>query len=134
MSRTVKTMIRFYDETLRLFEALPEEFTAKEFNELRDSMGRGAICMRYARELNFIRVIREEPAVYYTNEDLYKSIDGKEFTLDELIDIPRDKRVEVFGTSEWWTLPTREIKVSHPCTKNIFMVDIEKFKSFAKNS
>ena len=134
MSRTVKTMVRLYDETLRLFEALPEEFTAKEFNELRDSIRRGAICIKSARELDFIRVIREEPAVYYTEEDIYTSVDGKEFTLDELFKVPWDKRVDLFGTPDWWTLPSREIKVSHPCKKNIFMVDIEKFKSFVKNS
>lgn len=133
-NHTVETMIKLYDETLRLFEALPEEFTAKEFNALRDSMGRGAICIKSARKLNCIRVIREDPAVYYTDEDLYTSLDGNEFTLDELFKLPRDKRFELFGTFDWWTLPSREVKISHPCTKNIFVVDIEKFKSFAKNS
>ena len=134
MKHTVKTMIKLYDETLRLFEALPEEFTAKEFNALRDSMKRGAISLKSARELDFVRVVREDPAVYYAEEDLYTSLDGKEFTLDELFRIPWNERVDLFGTPEWWTLPSRSVKVSHPCIKNIFVVDIEKFKSFAKNS
>lgn len=134
MRHTVKTMIKLYDETLRLFEALPEEFTAKEFNELRDSMERGAICLKSARELDFVRVIREEPAVYYAEEDIYTSADGKEFTLDELFRVPWNERVDLFGTPEWWTLPSKTVKVSHTTKKNIFMVDIEKFKSFAKNS
>jgi hypothetical protein len=134
MKHTVKSMIKLYDETLRLFETLPEEFTAREFNALRDSMDRGAICIKSARELGFIRIVREEPVEYYTEEDLYTSVDGKQFTIEELFKIPWDKRVDLFGTPEWWTLPSKRVTISHTTKKNIFVVDVEKFKSFAKNS
>jgi hypothetical protein len=69
-------------------------------------------------------------------ETVFTDPKGRQFTEDEVRTMGRnivEMLFDVRSTDRWfsiYSLPNAEVEVEHPCVKNIYSVDLEKFKSF----
>jgi hypothetical protein len=116
--------------------SLPTEFSKKEFEALRTVCPGKPMSFASARKYGIITVIREEPSSYKSLTTVFTDPKGRQYFEDELRAIGRNAvelLFEVHSNDRWfslYSLPNQEVEVEHPCTKNIYSVDMEKFKSF----
>lgn len=133
----VNSMFALPTATLDLFNALPQEFTKKDFDTARASMkGAHPLSLPTCREYGFIIIVRTEPATYKVEEDVWTNpITNEQYDYDTLERKWSIELAEQFGVAYTsflspYCLPYSSIKVDKPCIRNIFAVDFEKFQKF----
>ena len=133
----VNSMFALPTTTLDLFNALPKEFTKKEFDTARASMkGAHPLSLSTCREYGFIIVVRTEPATYTVIEDVWTNpITNEQYNRDTLrrkwcIEMAEQFGVAYTPSPRPYCLPYSPTKVDKPCVRNIFAVDFEKFQKF----
>ena len=133
----VNSMFALPTTTLDLFNALPQEFTKKDFDTVRASMKDAhPLSLPTCREYGFIIIVRTEPATYQVEEDVWiNPITDEHYDSDTLRKKWCMELAEQFGVAYTpfarpYRLPYSTIKVNKPCVRNIFAVDFEKFQKF----
>ena len=136
-SHTVSSMFALPTATIELFEALPQEFTKKDFDTVRANMkGARPLSLSTCRSYGFIIIVRTEPATYRVEEDVWTNpITNEQYNYDTLKCKWSVELAEQFGVAYTsslypYCLPYSSIKVDKPCVRNIFAVDFEKFQKF----
>ena len=135
-SHNVNSMFALPTATLALFNALPQEFTKKDFDTMRESMKNAhPLSLPTCRKYGFIIVVRTEPTTYTIEEDIWTNpITNEQYNFNTLVDNWSIKLAEQFGVdyerSCFYLLPHSLVKVVKPCTRNIFTVDFKKFQKF----
>ena len=133
---TIPTMMHLQAASEELFAALPAEFSKSEFNAIRSQLGNRGISYASARKYGIIAVVREEPSSYKSLDTVFTDPKGRQYSEEELRAIGRtaiEMLFDIHITDRWfslYSLPNAEVEVEHPCVKNIYSVDLEKFKSF----
>lgn len=135
-THTIPSMLNLAKASEDFLSSLPTEFSKKEFEALRASCPGKPMSFASARKYGIIAVVREEPSSYKSMDTVFTDPKGRQYTQEEIQDIGRAGVETLFGiriTDRWfsvYSLPNEEMEVEHPCTKNIYSVDLEKFKSF----
>lgn len=140
---TIPTMMHLQAASEELFAALPAEFSKSEFNAIRSQLGNRGISYASARKYGIIVVVREEPCKReMTTEFWTNPITGEKYTWDELDEKWSKELASQFGVEymsyhgsyayrpSFWSLPHAEGTYEVDCYRNIFRLDVEKFKSF----
>lgn len=140
---TIPTMMHLQAASEELFAALPAEFSKSEFNRIRSNLGNRGLSYASARKYGIIVVVREEPCKREVTADFWTNpVTGEKYTWDEL-DTKWSKEIAAqFGVEymlyhgtyayapNLWSLPHEEETHEVDCYRNIFRLDMEKFKSF----
>lgn len=136
-SHSVPTMVALAKTTKDFLSSLPAEFTKKEFETLRNAFEGHPLCLQTCREYGFIVVARTEPATYTKQESVWIDTKGRRYTYDEMQCMNREAIAVLFDCPSYATnwmslyrLPNEEVPVEHPCERNIFRFNEEKFKRF----
>lgn len=135
---SVPTMLKLSKETEALLKNLPTEFSKKEFEEIRDKVWHNhPLSFQTCRDYGFIVVVRQEPATYTTPEDVWVDGKGRKFTYEEMKLFDKWIIMELFNCSmpqanSIFSLNHVKEKVEHPCYRNIFSVNWEKFWGYVK--
>lgn len=137
-SHNVKSMVALASVTERFLASLPAEFTKKEFEALRKSLRHEhPLALQTCRDYGFVVVARTEPATYTKEESVWVDTKGRQFTYDEMQCMDRNTIATLFDCPKYaqswmslYCLPYQDIPVQHDCVRNIFRVDMEKFKRF----
>ena len=135
-NHTIPTMLNLAKASEEFLSSLPTEFSKKEFEALRSVCPGKPMSFASARKYGIITVVREEPSSYKSLTTVFTDPKGRQYFTEELQAIGRtavELLFEVRNTDRWfslYSLPNAEIEVEHPCVKNIYSVDLEKFKSF----
>ncbi len=135
-NHTIPTMLSLAKASEDFLSSLPTEFSKKEFEALRTVCPGKPMSFASARKYGIITVVREEPSSYKSLDTVFTDSKGRQFTEDEVRTMGRnivEMLFDVRSTDRWfsiYSLPNAEVEVEHPCTKNIYSVDLEKFKSF----
>lgn len=135
-THTIPSMLNLAKASEDFLSSLPTEFSKKEFEALRASCPGKPMSFASARKYGIIVVVREEPSSYKSLDTVFTDPKGRQYTQEEIQDIGRAGVETLFGiriTDRWfsvYSLPNEEMEVEHPCVKNIYTVDLEKFKSF----
>ena len=141
---TIPTMMHLQAASEELFAALPAEFSKSEFSAIRSQLGNRGISYASARKYGIIVVVREEPCKRETTCEFWTNpITGEKYTYEELDNKWSKELADQFGveylTKMWnnyythpsfWALPHAEETREVDCYRNIFRLDVEKFKSF----
>lgn len=140
-SHTVPTMFALAKVTEQFLQSLPAEFTKKQFEELRKSCKEHPLSLQTCRDYGFVVVARTEPATYTKKESVWTDPKGRKYTLDEMHDLGCKAIATLFDRPDyadsWWSmykLPNEEMMVEHPCERNIFRFNAEKFKRFLEEN
>jgi hypothetical protein len=135
-NHTIPTMLNLAKASEAFLSSLPTEFSKREFEALRAVCPGKPMSFDSARKYGIIVVVREEPSSYKSLDTVFIDPKGRQYSTDELQAIGRNAVELLFDvhTNDRWfslySLPNTEVEVEHPCTKNIYSVDMEKFKSF----
>jgi hypothetical protein len=135
-THTIPSMLNLAKASEDFLSSLPTEFSKKEFEALRAACPGKPMSFASARKYGIIVVVREEPSSYKGMETVFTDPKGRQFTEDEVRTMGRnivEMLFDVRSTDRWfsiYSLPNAEVEVEHPCVKNIYSVDMEKFKSF----
>lgn len=135
-THTIPSMLNLAKASEDFLSSLPTEFSKKEFEALRAVCPGKPMSFASARKYGIIAVVREEPSSYKSMETVFTDPKGRQFTEDEVRTMGRnivEMLFDVHSTDRWfsiYSLPNAEVEVEHPCVKNIYSVDLEKFKSF----
>lgn len=135
-NHTIPTMLNMAKASEDFLSSLPTEFSKKEFEALRTVCPGKPMSFASARKYGIITVVREEPSSYKSLTTVFTDPKGRQYFEDELRAIGRNAvelLFEVHSNDRWfslYSLPNTEVEVEYPCTKNIYSVDMEKFKSF----
>lgn len=141
---TIPTMMHLQAASEELFAALPAEFSKSEFNAIRSQLGNRGISYASARKYGIIVVVREEPCKRETTCEFWTNpVTGEKYTWDELDSKWSKEIASQFGVEylvkfgnhcysapSFWGLPHAEETREVDCYRNIFRLDVEKFKSF----
>ena len=144
---TIPTMMHLQAASEELFGALPAEFSKSEFNAIRQQLGNRGISYVSARKYGIIVVVREEPCKREMKVDVWTNpVTGDKYTEQELERKWSQELAEQFGSPflvPWWGNSNRMVtpspySIPHyceethevDCYRNIFRLDVEKFKSF----
>ena len=140
---TIPTMMHLQAASEELFAALPAEFSKSEFNAIRQQLGNRGISYASARKYGIIVVVREEPCKRKMTCDFWTNpITGEKYTYEELDEKWSKELASQFGVEymsyhgsyayrpSFWSLPHAEGTYEVDCYRNIFRLDVEKFKSF----
>ena len=140
---TIPTMMHLQAASEELFSALPAEFSKSEFNAIRQQLGNRGISYASARKYGIIVVVREEPCKREVTTDIWTNpVTGAKYTWDELGEKWSKELASQFGVEymlyhgtyahapSFWGLPHKEETYEVDCYRNIFRLDVEKFKSF----
>ena len=141
---TIPTMMHLQAASEELFAALPAEFSKSEFNAIREQLGNRGISYASARKYGIIVVVREEPCKRETTCEFWTiPVTGEKYTWDELDSKWSKEIASQFGVEylvkfgnhcysapSFWGLPHAEETREVDCYRNIFRLDVEKFKSF----
>jgi hypothetical protein len=139
-------MVGFFGDSENLLSALPAEFSKSEFNAIRKTIGGHPICFESARKYGIIKVVRTEPCFRKMLIDVWTNpVTGDKYTCDELERKWSQEIAEQFGqpflvkcwgnsgrlmTPSPYSIPNyREEELEVECYRNIFVLDLEKFKS-----
>ena len=140
-SHTVPTMFALAKVTEQFLQSLPAEFTKKQFEELRKSCKEHPLSLQTCRDYGFVVVARTEPATYSKEETVWTDTKGRKYTLDEMYDLDREAIAILFNRPDYvdrwgsiYTLPYHKEAVEHPCERNIFRFNAEKFKRFLEEN
>jgi hypothetical protein len=135
-THTIPSMLNLAKASEDFLSSLPTEFSKKEFEALRSVCPGKPMSFASASKYGIIAVVREEPSSYKSLDTVFTDPKGRQYTKDEIQDIGRAAVEALFDiriTDRWfsiYSLPNTEVEVEHPCVKNIYSVDLEKFKSF----
>ena len=136
-SHSVPTMFALAKATEQFLQSLPAEFTKKQFDELRKSCKEHPLSMQTCRDYGFVVVARTEPATYTKEESVWVDVKGRKYNEEEMALFDRRAIATLFNcpnyVERWgsiYTLPYHEEPVEHPCERNIFRFNVEKFKRF----
>lgn len=135
-THTIPSMLNLAKASEDFLSSLPTEFSKKEFEALRAACPGKPMSFASARKYGIIAVVREEPSSYKSLDTVFTDPKGRQYSVDELQAIGRNAvelLFELKSTDRWfslYSLPNAEVEVEHPCVKNIYSVDLEKFKSF----
>lgn len=141
---TIPTMMHLQAASEELFEALPAEFSKSEFNAVRMRLGNRGISFASARKYGILVVVREEPCKREVTTEFWTNpVTGDKYTWDELDNKWSKELADQFGVEflvkigshcysapSFWGLPHAEETREVDCYRNIFRLDVEKFKSF----
>lgn len=140
---TIPTMMHLQAACEELFAALPAEFSKSEFNAIREQLGNRGISYASARKYGIIVVVREEPCKRKMTYDCWTNpVTGEKYTYEELDNKWSKEIASQFGVEymcyhgsyayrpSLWGLPYAEESREVDCYRNIFRLDVEKFKSF----
>ena len=140
---TIPTMMHLQTASEELFGALPAEFSKSEFNAIRQQLGNRGISYASARKYGIIVVVREEPCKRTMTCDIWTNpVTGEKYTYEELDSKWSKEIASQFGVEymryhgsyayapSFWGLPHAEESREVDCYRNIFRLDVEKFKSF----
>ncbi len=140
---TIPTMMHLQAACEELFAALPAEFSKSEFNAIRQQLGNRGLSYASARKYGIIVVVREEPCKRKATCDFWTNpVTGEKYTYDELDQKWSKEIASQFGVEymhyhgsyayapSFWGLPHGEETREVDCYRNIFRLDVEKFKSF----
>ena len=140
---TIPTMMHLQAACEELFAALPAEFSKSEFNAIREQLGNRGISYASARKYGIIVVIREEPCKRQMTCNFWTNpVTGEKYTYEELDQKWSKEIADQFGVEymryhgsyayapSFWGLPHGEETREVDCYRNIFRLDVEKFKSF----
>jgi hypothetical protein len=129
-------------ETEQFLASLPAEFSKREFDEARKALfGKHPLSLQTCRDYGFVVVVRTEPASYRKIETVWTDTKGRQWDIDEITMMDRFVVARLFNcpdyTDRWasvYSLPNKEVEVEHPCERNIFRFDVEKFKRFLREN
>ena len=141
---TIPTMMHLQAASEELFAALPAEFSKSEFNRIRSNLGNRGISYASARKYGIIVVVREEPCKREVTADCWTNpVTNEKYTYEELDEKWSKELASQFGVEylikvwegfyrhpNFWNLPHAEETHEVDCYRNIFRLDVEKFKSF----
>ena len=140
-SHTVPTMFALAKVTEQFLQNLPAEFTKKQFDELRKSCKEHPLSLQTCRDYGFIIVVRTEPATYTKEESVWVDVKGRKYSEEEMALFDRRAIAVLFNrpdyTDKWgsiYGLPYHDELVEHPCERNIFRFNMEKFKRFLEEN
>ena len=140
---TIPTMMHLQAASEELFAALPAEFSKREFNVIRMQLGNRGISFASARKYGIVVVVREEPCKREVTAEFWTNpVTGEKYTWDELDEKWSKELASQFGVEymlyhgsyayapSFWSMPHKEETREVDCYRNIFRLDVEKFKSF----
>ena len=141
---TIPTMMHLQAASEELFAALPAEFSKSEFNAIRQQLGNRGISYASARKYGILVVVREEPCKRQMTCDFWTNpVTGEKYTYEELDEKWSKELASQFGVEylikiwdgfykhpSFFSLPYAEETREVDCYRNIFRLDVEKFKSF----
>lgn len=141
-SHNVKSMVALARVTEQFLASLPAEFSKKEFEAARKTLeNQHPLSLQTCRDYGFVVVIRTEPATYTKEESVWVDTKGRQFTYDEMNCMDRNTIATLFDCPKYaqtwmslYCLPYKDIPVEHPCERNIFGVDMVKFKRFLEEN
>ncbi len=140
-SHSVPTMFALAKVTEQFLQSLPAEFTKKQFDELRKSCKEHPLSLQTCRDYGFVVVSRTEPATYSKEETVWIDPKGRRYEIDEMRMLDRKTIAFLFNCPQYkdswmslYCLPTEEVMVEHPCERNIFRFNVEKFKRFLEEN
>jgi hypothetical protein len=127
--------------TEQFLQSLPAEFTKKQFDELRKSCKEHPLSLQTCRDYGFVVIARTEPATYTKEESVWTDPKGRKYTYDEMNALGRRAVATLFDRSDYadtwmsmYQLPNEVMTVEHPCERNIFCFNVEKFKRFLEEN
>ena len=140
-SHSVPTIFALAKETEQILQSLPAEITKKQFDELRKSCKEHPLSLQTCRDYGFIIVARTEPATYTKEESVWVDVKGRKYSEEEMALFDRRAIATLFDRPDYvdrwgsiYTLPYHEEAVEHPCERNIFRFNVEKFKRFLEEN
>ena len=140
-SHTVPTMFALAKTTEEFLQSLPAEFTKKQFDELRKSCKEHPLSLQTCRDYGFVIIARTEPATYTKQESVWVDVKGRKYSEEEMELFDRRAIATLFDrpdyVSKWgsiYSLPYHDEAVEHPCERNIFRFNVEKFKRFLEEN
>lgn len=141
-SHNVKSMIALASTTEQFLASLPAEFSKKEFEALRKNLrNKHPLSLQTCRDYGFVVVVRTEPATYTKEESVWVDAKGRKYTFDEMTCMNRSTIAALFNRPDYadkwgsiYGLPYQDELVEHPCIRNIFRFDAEKFKRFLEEN
>ena len=140
-SHTVPTMFALAKVTEQFLQSLPAEFTKKQFDELRKSCKEHPLSLQTCREYGFVVVVRTEPATYTKEDTVWVDVKGRKYTEEEMELFDRKTIATLFDRPDYverwgsiYYLPYHYEPVEHPCERNIFCFNVEKFKRFLEEN
>ena len=140
-SHSVPTMFVLAKVTEQFLQSLPAEFTKKQFDELRKSCKEHPLSLQTCRDYGFVVVSRTEPATYTKDETVWIDSKGRRYGIDEMRLFDRKTIAFLFDCPQYkdnwmslYCLPNEEVPVEHPCERNIFRFNVEKFKRFLEEN
>lgn len=143
-SHTVPTMFALAKVTEQLLQSLPAEFTKKQFDELRKSCKKHQkhpLSWQTCRDYGFVVIARTEPATYTKEESVWVDAKGRKYNEEEMRAFDRRTIDTLFDSPDYYPkwgsiycLPHHYEPVEHPCERNIFRFNAEKFKRFLEEN
>ena len=140
-SHSVPTMFALAKVTEQFLQSLPAEFTKKQFDELRKSCKDHPLSLQTCRAYGFVVVSRTEPATYTKDETVWIDSKGRRYGIDEMRLFDRKTIAFLFDCPQYkanwmslYWLPSEEVPMEHPCERNIFAFNAEKFKRFLEEN
>ena len=149
MAHYIPSMMALETKTRELFDALPREFTKKQYDEMRNKLactcGRyidlDAISLKSAREYGIVKVVREEKTTY--KKEVLVAVNpatNETYTFEELDDIWCKKLAREFGMNYNGHAPHKYqygISTDYAVKefegfRNIFMVNWKKFEEICQ--
>ena len=143
-SHTVPTMLGFPMDCEALLSALPAEFSKHQFEDIRKTIPGHPMSFSSARKYGIIEVVRTEPCMRKMTCDIWTNpVTGAKYTYDQLSDkwskelaaqfgveyLVRGWNRNVWTTPSFYCLPYQEETLEVECYRNIFKVNVEKFKA-----
>lgn len=135
-SHTAPTMLKLATTTEQFLSSLPAEFTKKDFDSARKTFAGHPLSLQTCRDYGIVVIARTEPASYKSLDTVFTDPKGRQYTEEEIRAIGRtavEMLFDIHINDRWfsiYSLPNQEVEVEHPCERNIFKVDFEKFKHF----
>ena len=140
-SHTVRTMFALAKTTEEFLQSLPAEFTKKDFESARKLFAGHPLSLQTCRDYGFVVVVRTEPATYTKDETVWIDSKGRRYEIDEMRLFDRKTIASLFDCPQYkdnwmslYCLPNEEVPMEHPCVRNIFRFNVEKFKRFLEEN
>jgi hypothetical protein len=127
--------------TEEFLQSLPAEFTKKDFESARKLFAGHPLSLQTCRDYGFVVVVRTEPATYTKDETVWIDSKGRRYEIDEMRLFDRKTIASLFDCPQYkdnwmslYCLPNEEVPMEHPCVRNIFRFNVEKFKRFLEEN
>jgi hypothetical protein len=142
-SHDVSTMFALAKVTEQLLRSLPTEFTKKQFDAMRKACDGHPLSLQTCRDYGFVTLVREEPTdtTYTTRDTVWIDSKGRRYEWDEMYAFDRKTIAMLFECPEYerrpmplFELPNEDVEIKHPCTRNIYTFNADKFKCFLEGN